>query len=500
LNEKNDDRRILSVREINEEISAAMERAFPTTVWVRGEVQRLPSDAARRTHLYFELHETGDSGAAEYQIPVALMGWDRQRFGLGKYLDGSDPDVRINNRLEVCLECKVDYYAKFGKLSLKVVGVDRDFALGRLEARRREILEFLMKEGLLEVQKALELPELPLKVGLITSPGSAAECDFMTGLENSPFPFVVHLAGAKMQGEQLLTQVIAALKALPDAGVEVIVLTRGGGSRADLSWFDQQELAVAIAECPLPVLTAIGHEIDTSIADLVAHNSYKTPTAVAESLVDRLDLSADRLDAVRSGIMFEVARILDHARERTDVGSRFVQAVRAATLQSRVKVQGLAGGLLQVTGRRLGTAREDLGAQRVQLKSAALGNVQQAAQRRAALIERLLREAARPVPTARGKLDNLGAQVRLADPARVLTRGYTITQDSRGRTVTRAAALKTGDTITTRFSDGEVGSLVQSSTGVTGSVKKVSAKGKDKRRGKNGDGPEEDSGQQTLFR
>ena len=82
------EREVLTVRQVNEEISAAIERSFPRTVWVRGEVQRLPSDAARRTHVYFELHETGGSGAAEYQISTSLMGWDRQRFDLGRYLDG----------------------------------------------------------------------------------------------------------------------------------------------------------------------------------------------------------------------------------------------------------------------------------------------------------------------------------------------------------------------------------------------------------------------------
>ncbi|MEN8008531.1 MAG: exodeoxyribonuclease VII large subunit, partial [Candidatus Krumholzibacteriota bacterium] len=273
------DRQVLTVRQINEEISAAVERAFPATVWVRGEVQRLPADAARRTHVYFELHETGGSGAAEYQISTSLMGWDRQRFGLGRYLDGTDPDFQIANKIEVCLECKVDFYAKFGKMSLKVVGVDKNFALGRLEARRREILAYLKQEDLLERNAAVPLPELPLRVGLITSPGSAAERDFMTGLEASPWGFKVKLRGAKMQGEQTQPEVIKALDGHVAAGAEVIVITRGGGSRADLSWFDQRDLAVAISECPVPVITAIGHEVDKSIADLVAHHACKTPTA-----------------------------------------------------------------------------------------------------------------------------------------------------------------------------------------------------------------------------
>ena len=113
-----------------------------------------PATPARRTHVYFELHETGGSGAAEYQISASLMGWDRQRFGLGRYLDGTDPDFQIANKLEVCLECQVDFYAKFGKLSLKVVGVDKNFALGRLEARRREILAYPEAGGPAGAQRA----------------------------------------------------------------------------------------------------------------------------------------------------------------------------------------------------------------------------------------------------------------------------------------------------------------------------------------------------------
>ncbi len=224
------------------------------------------------------------------------MGWDRDRFGLGRYLDGTDPDLQLADKLEACFEVRVDYYAKFGKLSLKIVGVDKTFSLGKLEARRRETLAFLQKEGLLEANKAVPLPDLPLRVGLVTSPGSAAERDFLTGLEHSRWDFRVTAEGAKMQGERVQAEVIAAIGRLLAAGVDVIVITRGGGSRADLSWFDQRDLAVTIARCPVPVITAIGHEIDRSIADEVAHHACKTPTAAAEFLVDRVDAQAARVD------------------------------------------------------------------------------------------------------------------------------------------------------------------------------------------------------------
>ena len=333
-------RHIHTVRELNERISAAVKASFPATVWVKGEIQRLPADAGRRSHVYFELHETGATGAAEYQIPAGIMGWDRQAFGLGRYLDGSDPDLQLANKLEVCLEAQVDFYAKFGKLSLKVVGVDKSFALGQLEARRRAVLAFLEKEGLLELNRAVPLPEVPLKVGLVTAPGSAAERDFLTGLEQSGWAFRVEQVGAKMQGERVQAEVVAALDRLVAAGVEVVVVTRGGGSRADLSWFDQQDLAVAIARCPVPVVTAIGHEIDTSIADLVAHHRCKTPTAAAEFLVDRVDVAARRVDEGAVRLEAAMDDLLGAAQVRLLVARQLDAAVARGLVAARLDVQG----------------------------------------------------------------------------------------------------------------------------------------------------------------
>ncbi len=488
------ERQVLTVRQINEEISDAMERAFPRTVWVRGEVQRLPSDAARRTHIYFELHETGGSGAAEYQISTSLMGWDRQRFGLGRYLDGTDPDFQIANKIEVCLECKVDFYAKFGKMSLKVVGVDKNFSLGRLEARRRETLAYLKQEDLLDRNAGLSLPELPLNVGLITSPGSAAERDFMTGLEDSPWGFKVKLRGAKMQGEQTQPEVIKALAGHVNAGVDVIVITRGGGSRADLSWFDQRDLAVAIAESPVPVITAIGHEVDQAIADLVAHHACKTPTAAAEFLVERVDEASARLEDAAARLLGAVGDLLVVSHDRIDVADRLIRASEGVRLRARVRYQSVAGLLQDRVSRNLAGGRRILAGLGIGISAAAVARAAEARQKQVSLVSRLGREALRPVATQGARLDSLATQVRLMDPSRLLARGYTITLDRDGRAVTKAAALAVGDLIDTRFSDGQVRSLVQPGNG------KPTTKGKEKRSGGKKNEPKKDPGQKTLFR
>lgn len=512
--EVGEDKQVLTVRQLNEAISDAMRQAFPSTVWVRGEVQRLPLDAARRTHVYFELHETGQSGAAEYQIPVSLMGWDRKRYGLARFLDGTDPDFQIANKMEVCLECQVDYYAKFGKLSLKIVGVDKSFSLGKLEASRRATLAYLQAEELLEKNASIALSEIPLRVGLVTSPGSAAEKDFMTGIEGSPYGFEVFLRGARMQGEQLQGEVMAALAALQKKAVDVIVITRGGGSRADLSWFDQKDLAVAIAHCQVPVITAIGHEIDRSIADMVAHHSCKTPTAAAEFLVDRVDEAAGRVEEAAQFLRQLTEDILDRAHQRIEVGPDIARAARALLLNGKVRFQSSAGRLQNVLTSQLNNRRRKLTRMEARLAtrvsescSRAQGqldrrsmSLQQLSEKRTGAALRRLekvelgiqKEAIRPLGAARQKLDNLAIQAKLLNPERLLARGYTLTLDEKGQIINSADSVGAGDILRTRFVDGDVDSVVQPQTGL---AKKKKGKGK----ARDGKSKKENPGQETLF-
>ncbi|MBK8165817.1 MAG: exodeoxyribonuclease VII large subunit [bacterium] len=511
-------RPVLTVRELNEQIATALQLAFPRTVWLRGEVQRLPHDAASRQHVYFELHETGRSGAAEYAVAVAIMGWDRQKFGLGRYLDGTDRDLRLANQLEVCLECRVDFYPKFGKLTLKVVGIDPAFSLGRLEARRRQTLAFLAESGLLGANAALPLPELPLRVGLVTAPGSAAERDFLTGLEASRWAFRVVARGARMQGEQLEAEVIAALRHLQAEGVDVIVITRGGGSRADLSWFDQRDLAVAIAGCTVPVVTAIGHEIDRSIADEVAHHACKTPTAAAEFLVARVDAASARVDAAAAALAQRARDALREAGARLPAPDRLERAARGTLRQARLRARTDAARLQAAVTGRLAAVEARLADRRARLALASLGTV---GRQRARLLAapgrlvtgtgarlaaaglatagrtaRLEREACRPLGAAARRLDALATQARLLDPARLLARGYTITTAPDGRALTTAAQAVAAGTLLTRFADGAVASRVAPATG--GGDEPEPQEGA--RRGRKKTKPQARPGQEPLFR
>jgi exodeoxyribonuclease VII large subunit len=504
------ERAVLTVAELNRRVEAAVNAAFPDPVWVRGEVQGLKPDAARRKHVYFELHDAGERGAAAFQIPAAILDWDRRRFALGRYLDGGDADFQLRNELEVCLLCRVSFYPPFGRLGLNVIGVDTAFSLGRLEARRREVLARLKREGLLERNAGLPLPELPLRVGLVTAAGSAAERDFRSGLEASPFRFAISLVDCRMQGEQTEQQVVQALSVLAKRDVDVVVITRGGGSRADLSWFDQFELAVAIAHCSLPVITAIGHEVDRSIADAVAHTACKTPTAAAELLVRRIEQQAVRLAEAAARLQRAVPFRLSAAAGRVTTASslarvspRSLNAARrrlrfaGIRLESRVarRVAGAAASLGRTVQELGAVSRAELAlaaarrrdasrrlrraaprAQRgrtVRLRLAAAGLQPRRLLRRAAhggvrlarLAARLVRRGPATVGAQRQRLELLAGQARLLDPRHLLERGFTLTRDRNRRLVRRADALAAGETIATEFADGEVRSVVAAGGG-----------------------------------
>lgn len=454
---KTEERQIYSVGDLNRLISSSLKSMFPAPVWVKGEVQRLNT---RRSNYYFEL--LGIEGKQQFQIPVAALQWDRQRHGLDKWFDGNS-DFTVRESVEVCLQCNIDFYAPFGKLSLKMVGLDSSFTLGQLEARRQEVFEYLKKNNLLELQKQFCLPELPLNVGLITSVGSAAEKDFMDSISASEYPFVIHRADCLMMGERMQTQMVSLLQQLDSENLDLIVITRGGGSRGDLSWFDQQDLAETIATLNTPVLTAIGHEIDTSIADAVANTSCKTPTAAAEHLVDLVDEADQRLNDAINQLLIEVDDKLDSADMLTrQLAIRLQPVVENKLHKQEMKLSNLMTQLLTKTQGRLDSAQLLQSQRPARLQNATKRLLTSKRDQVNSLVKQLPRLAVRATASKQEQLQHLAAKVQLLDPARLLARGYTITTNSDGRVICGMQDLKKGDKLLTRFRDGTTSSTVES--------------------------------------
>ena len=445
------------VSELAEEIKVFLGEAFPS-VWVAGEIHRLrPSP---KGHLYFELIEKGERDDIVGRIEGVIFRTDRDRIARLLRRTGQD----IVDGQEVRCRGSIDLFAAGGRLQIVVREIDPLASLGMLERRRREILAALETEGLLERNRGLELPALPLRIGLVTSAGSAAYHDFMSSLQASGYGFEVVLASTPVQGAGAETQVARALQALRSSRVACAVLVRGGGSKSDLQIFDSRAVAEAIALAPFPVLTGLGHEIDRSIADVVAHSSFKTPTMVAEFLVSRLAEAEGRVRELERALgrtaRLPVARasLLTAGIERrlARTGQRVGDCARR--LES-VRARAEAGARLRVRAAKRETT--DAAARLERLAPRAVAS-------RRPLAEALARRiSARALERLRRDTVRVAALERLANevsPARTLKRGYTITRTAAGALVRDAAQILAGERVTTELQRGSFESTVERTT------------------------------------
>jgi exodeoxyribonuclease VII large subunit len=427
-----------SVTELNTTIRDALRAAIPTSVWVRGEVQGLRR--SRPGHLYFQLVEKdARRDRVQAAMDVALF---RNHLMTVKAELRKVPGVELANDVEVRIRATVDVYPATGRLQLIMSGIDPVFTAGKLAADRERVLRQLQSEGLLAANGARELAPVPLRVGLITSAGSAAYHDFVHELEASGYAWEVGLCDVRVQGANAPRRVVWALRRLARVAhdLDAVVIVRGGGSRSDLAPFDAESVAREIASMPVPVLTGIGHEIDRTVADEVAHTTCKTPTACAQVLVERVRDFVDRLDTVSSAVAHR-------ARAGCAVADR---ELAACVRRVRHGAPRAVARELAELERRRGRA-EELGSRAARTAAVALD----------ARREVLVTAAARLGRSEDRRLDALTDRLRALDPARVLERGYSITRDGDGRVVKRVAALQAGDRIVTELRDGRATSTIE---------------------------------------
>lgn len=400
-----------TVGQLNGLIRDVLALTFPDEVWVEGEISSLKRHDGSG-HVYFQLVEGDAGGQPDATLSVAL--YKREKAAVNHSLTtGAGTGIRMVDGVHIRIRGRLDYYPPQGRLQLRMTAIDPAFTLGRLGIERDRVLAALATDGLLDRNRSLPFPAVPVHIGLVTSEGSAAQADFLHELERSGFGWRVSLAATRVQGPGADLEVVAALTALAGAGVDLIAVVRGGGARTDLMTFDSEHVARAIAHLPVPVVTGIGHEIDTSVADLVAALAHKTPTACAADLVDRARTSHDRATRAWAAIAEAAAAQLARADQHTlDRGHRIATRTRGRL--------ALAAGLLDDRGPRLArAARQHL---------VACGN----------------------------RLDTAEARATALDPARALARGWSITRTADGRIVRDPAQVAEGTALVTTVAGGEL--------------------------------------------
>jgi exodeoxyribonuclease VII large subunit len=452
----------LSIGGLYDEVEAALQGAFPRTrmLWVRGEIRSLSDH--RSGHLYMELVDPDHDGRAARSargrgVPTLNVkcwrtSWAPLRHALAK------EGIALAEGMVVDLRGSIDLYRAKGEVSLILAEVDVTALIGRLAAQRAQLLRKLEAEGLLRRNASLPVPEVPLHIGLVGSPGTEGYQDFLGQLTASGFAFRVSVVKVRVQGPDAPASVGRAVRMLSRNGCDLIALVRGGGARADLAAFDTELVARAVAESAVPVWTGIGHTGDETVTDLVAHRRCITPTECGQSIVHGVRQWWELHVGEPAEILARrIPAYLADAQERDRRARRAVVAASRHQLAvHRERVRARAAALRRAT-----PARLDASESRVRAHAARLG------------------------PLSTGHLgrqeERIVAWRRLLaayDVERQLERGYSLTITADGVLVRGASEVVPKQQIVTRFADGTVRSTVQE-VDVTDARADVTADAKD---------------------
>jgi len=450
--------RIYLLSEITHLIKDALLELSDYEFWVRAHLIA-PRWEQRSGHYYCDLMDVNATGDTIARIRATI--WRHNHMRITKKLQTLGMPDALKNNSEVCVLCAVRYHEIYG-LSLDIYDIDPTFGESQINLNRRQILEKLTKEDILNKNKDVYLAVASLRIGLITSKESAAYNDFTKTIMASPFSFQIVFADCPMQGDDMEQGLVSSLQQLTQAKVDVICIVRGGGSQADLAWFDNEQIARAVLACPIPVWVGIGHEIDIGVLDFIAHTSYKTPTAVAEELVKRMrELSAilktagDQLQHIVDRRVATQEQVMQRNIHGAMMGFR--KQFEIASAQLDMSILGARSSFERVFITE--EANIDGKLQRLHDHSAWLLDSKQESfkeQCERLQISRYLQILADKQASLDDKEKHLDAML----PEQVLKRGYTITRDSRGQVVKSVTKLKEDDSIETQFTDGTATSLV----------------------------------------
>jgi exodeoxyribonuclease VII large subunit len=398
-----DDRTVYSVAAFNRGVGQWLSRL--PTVWVEGEITELRRHERWAT-VFFTLKDPTDGSS----VGVAMA---RGRFDALR-LDLSDGErVHVFGRPEL--------YEQRGEFKLRALTIER-FGVGAHLASLERLKATLAAEGLFSDARKRPLPFLPRRIGVVTGNDAAAKRDVVTTIRSRFPPASVLVAETYVQGPRAAGEIVAAIGALcehPD--VDVIVLTRGGGSFEDLLPFSDERVVRAVAECPVPVVSAVGHEQDTPLCDLAADVRASTPTAAGKLVVPELTELFGRLDRARQALARNVRRSLDHDRLRL---TRSTERLRAWP--------------------RIALERES--------------------QRLASMRERLRSAPALAVERKRAALEKSAAKLVTLSPVQTLERGYAIVRTDSGDVVASTSGVSTGEHVDVTLSDGGFGARVEEMT------------------------------------
>ncbi len=426
----------LTLRQLNDRVGRALSQPTLQNVWVVAELMDV---RVSNGHCYMELVEKDSNNGTVYARMRGVI-WANQFTRLNADFYAST-GRRFESGLKVMVCGSVSFHAAFG-MSFVISGINPAYTMGDAERRRREILERLQRDGMIDLNRSLDWPDVVQQVAIISAVGAAGYGDFLHQLygNTSHLRFTTRLFTAVMQGERTVPSVINALEQIAEDvdNWDCVVIIRGGGATSELQAFDDYDLAANIAQFPLPVIVGIGHERDVTVLDYVANMRVKTPTAAAEWLISRGEDALEMLRRMATDILQTVSdRVAANQTQLAYIDSALAMAPSAALERGRNRLQQ---AMITLAG---------VGTGRIAPEMANLNNK----------IQAISTAGKMALTRAADKLTSVNALLDVLSPQATLMRGFSLTT-YKGRAVRSVDELPDGADITTRLADGVVTSIV----------------------------------------
>ena len=331
------EKEFIDLYELQNRLKKGIELLFPNRIWLKAEISAVKARSGG--HCYIELSQSDSKGLV---AKASAIIWSSKYRFIAPYIE-SVTGSPLTEGMTVLMEVQANYSELYG-FSLIVNDVDPEFSLGVKELERQKTIERLTKEGIMDLQKEHALPALPYRLAVISAEDAAGYRDFMRHIAENPYGFTLatELYPALMQGADCPSSIIAAMDAVLGSGLQydAVLILRGGGSKLDLACFDDYDLAAAIAQYPLPVLTAIGHDQDYHICDMVAHEYVKTPTALADFILEmyenedaRISSYVTRIRLAFSNRILQMESSVDRLQSRVRNGYAMKLSMMESALQ-----------------------------------------------------------------------------------------------------------------------------------------------------------------------
>lgn len=472
----------LTLSELNSLIKDALMDAFPETVWVVAEISELKEN--RIGHCYLELIEK-DSLSNETLARTRATIWSYTYRMLKPYFETTTGKT-FSSGLKVLVQATIEFHEAYG-LSLNIKDIDPTYTIGDLSLKKMEILERLHNDGIFDMNKELPLPFVPQRIAVISSATAAGYQDFVEQLENNSNGFIFHhkLFEAFMQGNSAVPSIIAALEKIFELEdfFDAVVIIRGGGAQADLSCFDDYDLAYFVTQFPIPVITGIGHEKDEVIVDLVAHTRMKTPTAVAEFLISGVLRYYEYILGIETKIIQETRDIIEEEKgllERiasrinaegqlflaskkwhlNNTGHAFESVINKYSYQKVKQLDEMENTVKFVSKSYLAAKGKEILSAFHKMKYGVGHLIQKEKNGLSNVCLALKNDFQIFISNESNRLALDEKAIQLLDPVKILQRGFTLTLKN-GKIVKSKYGLKQGDVLETKFSDGNVKSKIE---------------------------------------